>query len=387
MIAFCFGIYELLLLRFETGDIYPRYSTFRADPLGTKAFYQALRELPDLSVSRNYVPLKKLRARPGVSLLFIGVTNTEAFAHDRPTTQDQTKSSENNTDEDTIVGFIARGGRLIVAQSPSPDKTNSSHTNMTSSLNELGEKFGFRLGGSFSGVNSDSNYRSAVRDDPLMKTEKKISWHTNFFFDELADEWRKIYSQNGKPVIIERNYKNGSIVVCTDSFFLSNEAMRFERNPQLLAWLLGDSHEIVFDESHLGVALRPGIATLARKYRLGGLLAVLMLLAGLFIWRSAISFLPRDTERICQLSGQEVEGRDSASGLLNLLRKSVHPQKILPVCLQEWIRSSVSDSAAYRKVQKEVQAVMESPEAKSRKHKDKVTAYRRICQIISERKW
>ena len=42
---------HLFQLRFEQGDIYPAYSSLRADPLGTKVFYESLETLPGLSVA------------------------------------------------------------------------------------------------------------------------------------------------------------------------------------------------------------------------------------------------------------------------------------------------------------------------------------------------
>ena len=37
-IGFGFGIWRLFVLRYEKGDVYPAYSSYRADPLGSLAF-------------------------------------------------------------------------------------------------------------------------------------------------------------------------------------------------------------------------------------------------------------------------------------------------------------------------------------------------------------
>jgi len=81
-------------------------------------------------------------------------------------------------------------------------------------------------------------------------------------------------------------------VLAADSYFTSNEALLHERHPKLLAWLVGAGTRAVFDETHLGVAENPGMAALARKYRLHGVAAVLLLLAVLHVWGSAASLLP-----------------------------------------------------------------------------------------------
>src|SRR6185312_11842200 len=52
--ALVFGIVELFQLRFESGDIYPKYSSLRADPLGTMAFYESLEKIPGINVRRDF---------------------------------------------------------------------------------------------------------------------------------------------------------------------------------------------------------------------------------------------------------------------------------------------------------------------------------------------
>jgi hypothetical protein len=42
---------ELFELRFERGDVYPAYSSLRADPLGAMAFYESLEKIPGLSAA------------------------------------------------------------------------------------------------------------------------------------------------------------------------------------------------------------------------------------------------------------------------------------------------------------------------------------------------
>src|SRR2546430_9161156 len=68
--GFCFGLTQLFKLRFETGDIYPEYSSLRADPLGAKAFYESLDNL--LTVRRNYRPLAKIGDGRETTLFYIG---------------------------------------------------------------------------------------------------------------------------------------------------------------------------------------------------------------------------------------------------------------------------------------------------------------------------
>ena len=42
LITFCYGVAHLLVLRFQTGDVYAPYSTLRSDPLGTRVLFESL---------------------------------------------------------------------------------------------------------------------------------------------------------------------------------------------------------------------------------------------------------------------------------------------------------------------------------------------------------
>ncbi len=70
--ALIYGVVHLFLLRFEVGDVYPPYSTLRADPLGTKAFYAATSELPRFEVRRNYRPIVKLNSHERMTAIWVG---------------------------------------------------------------------------------------------------------------------------------------------------------------------------------------------------------------------------------------------------------------------------------------------------------------------------
>src|SRR6185436_18671942 len=140
------------------------------------------------------------------------------------------------------------------------------------------------------------------------------------------------------PVVIERRLGPGHIVLCSDSYFASNEALRRERHPDLLAWVIGARGRVAFDETHLGVMERPGAATLAWKYRLHGLIAGILLLAALFVWKNSVSFVPPYDEA-GEASGELVTGKDSASGFVNLLRRSISERDLLGICFDEWKKS------------------------------------------------
>ena len=67
------GVAQLFALRLEHGDVYPPYSTLRTDPLGAKAFYEALAELPGFDMRRNFRSLVRLHPEKPITLIYAGV--------------------------------------------------------------------------------------------------------------------------------------------------------------------------------------------------------------------------------------------------------------------------------------------------------------------------
>ncbi len=171
-----------------------------------------------------------------------------------------------------------------------------------------------------------------------------VSWHSVLDFDLASPEaraagWHALYQRRNRPVVVARPVGNngGELIMASDSYFLSNEALRAEPRPALLAALVGPARQVIFDETHLGIADQPGMMTLARRYHLQGALAVLGLLAGLFLWRNVVSLVPppvpNDGGAAASLS---VTGRDAAAGFLNLLRRGVPPRELIAICLAQW---------------------------------------------------
>ena len=336
--AFLYGIAHLFTLRFETGDIFPPYSTLRGDPLGAKIFYESLRALPEIAVERNEKPLARFSAGNDTTLFYLGA---------KPIYWGESQVV-------ALEKFVAKGGRLVLTfhpqekppdrtwSAPSPEKSPAKNSSPTPTPEEpmekvldqaeLAKRWQFQIG------YRDGSIDAEAKNQIGSILEPAVRWHSAMYFRAVAEPWRVVYAVDGHAVIIERPSGAGTAVLASDSYFISNEAMRADRKPALLAWLTGKSRRLVFDETHHHVFEQPGVATLIRKYRLHGLIAGLLLLVGLFVWKSAASFLPRD--RASGGAGEVIAGRDAYSGFTNLLRRGVRPRDLLPVCLAEWRRSS-----------------------------------------------
>jgi len=278
VMVFTAGIYNLFMLRFKAGDVYPAYSSLRSDPLGTKVFYESIDLLETHDAERNYRPLGRLDLGSNTTVFFpglspsIGLFTISSMMEDLnriiqnrarvvisfqsyKTKQSQKKRKENESKQ-VSPPEIKKGKVDLKKSEDSKDKLSE---------NEI-----------FQGiwVDFDDNYKESNAEPFPGVYEKKLirpfSCRTDLFF-EVDETWNIIYTRNGKPVVVEKNTEKGSIVFLADSYVLSNEAMRNERHPEFLAWLMGSSLNAVFDEFHLGIQENTGVAGLARKYRLHGL--------------------------------------------------------------------------------------------------------------------
>lgn len=217
----------------------------------------------------------------------------------------------------------------------------------------------------------------------------EVSWHSALDFDLDTPEakaagWRALYRRGSRPVIIARRVggKGGQLILASDSYFLSNEALRAEARPELLAELVGPSRRVIFDETHLGIAEQPGMMTLARRYHLQGGLAALGLLAVLFIWRNVVSLVPPPTPSADpSASTATVTGRDAAAGFLNLLQRGVLPRELIAVCLAQWQHAPGQRKPAAATAER-LRALAAEEEARPASRRSPAAAYRAICAAL-----
>ena len=383
LLAFAWGVIHLFNLRFASGDVYPPYSSFRADPLGARVYFESLEQLGQPSVRRFIQPITRLPEGRGVTLFVFGLPWSEMSAE-----QEEYR---------ILDGFVRNGGRLVVTLYPELGRprafSSGTGTNRPTFKNpllddderhppiNLREKWDF--GYEYISTTRDSRLLTPVkvhRIDPGPLPEA-MNWHSALVFTNLGLDWKVIYARGSDPVMIERQLDKGSIVVASDSYFVSNEALRKERSADLLAWLSGTSHEVIFNETHLGVQEQPGIATLARRYKLHGGFAALLALAALFIWKSSASFVPHAPDPA--ENGVEL-GRESAAGFENLLRRSVPAKDLLQTSLDEWDKTANLDARITPPRREKIRAIVESFNASPKPNA--IDAYREITRILNRKK-
>ncbi len=331
--GFVAGLVEIFALRTEHGDVFPPYSTFRADPLGTKALYESLGQLSEFRVSRNFASMDKI-GDPHGGLLFLGLAAGPFFASPKETLEH-------------FPLWAAQGNRVVVSFLPLAAGDITMHSGAA------GKALQFEVG-----------------FEPARNPR-----HRTLYFKDLAAEWRVLISTGGHPRIIARDFGKGAIILCADSYLFSNEAILRDRQTRLIAQLLGDARNVVFDEAHNGMREEASLGTLARRYRLHGFAVALLLLAGLFVWKSSARFLPAlsEEDRL-----DAVSGKDAASGLVKLLKRSVPKARLAAVCLAEWKRSpQLQQRCGKQKIDR--------IEAAGKAQSDPVQLYRAIHQILAER--
>jgi hypothetical protein len=343
-VAFLTGVVELFILRFEGGDIYPPYSSLRADPFGTKALYESLQMIPGATVARNLKPLETLSGISGV-VFYTGV-------------DPWTFRASNYKALERFETVLQHGARLII--SFQPKMRPPTRKEETGSVNE-------RWGVQLAHATPDKSAEDEDEDQPR---------ETLLYFDHLDKSWQTLYMSTGHPTAIVRRLGNGSIALVANGYLLSNQALLESRDTELLASLIrGPAPQFTFDENHFGITQTGSVVALARKYGLSGLAAGSALLFGLFVWQSSASFLPSREE-----AEAEVLGKSAVSGFVNLLRRGVSRADLLPLCAKQWRRSlslgSYCSSAKLKQIDDVVTAGTVDP----------LGAYQRISRILSERK-
>jgi hypothetical protein len=215
---------------------------------------------------------------------------------------------------------------------------------------------------------------------PLPET---LEWHSGTILKNLDQTWTAIYARGTNAVFAEKQYGNGTIVLAGDSFFVSNEAMQRDRHADLLAWLIGAGQTVVFDESHFGIVESSGVTALMRKYRLHGVMFGFILLAGLFIWKNSMSFVPMPAT-----SAREnfVVGKDSAVGFVNLLRRNIPAKDILQTCFDEWTKSLRRRTDYTITGVEQAQAAMQIELDKTHHRRNPILAYQNIARALKARR-
>jgi len=371
------------------------------------ALFESLERLPGIEVRRDMTTQNRLPDGRGTVYLHLAARS-----------YDWSRVEESLFSE--IEAFAIRGGRLVIAfypepvaphryfldpQSPESAKNDSQQNEGKKSTGDkkqspgkkeskaelwetlrtqsLKERWSIALAHVPLQTGADDIYEAELAENvsqlPLPET---IAWHSGLVLTNASSAWRTIYARGRNPVVMERRWGAGSVVLSTDCFFLSNEALATDRHPDLLAWLITPARAVYFDEAHLGISEQAGVSGLIRKYNLEGGLIALLLLAGLYVWKSSVPFVPAPH---VESADSSVMGRDSSAAFVNLLRRNIKPSEILRLCFDHWLQSLPRDHPHLNARAGKAREIVLQQEALPAHQRTPVRAYQEICRILKSR--
>jgi len=396
------GLWHSFKLRFEAGDVYPAYSSLRADPLGTMAFFETLERTPGFSVFRDLNSQGRLPEGRNTVYLHIAGQRREWAALPEETFKE-------------AEAFLLSGGRLVIAFSPEGGNLRSAfdladeETKPVSprakpsrgkekeardkrqkrpperegeSIGKISlkERWGIEMGVIPLLEGGDGTFEPAVvtlkSEAPLPET---LPWHSSVVLTNTSAAWAPIYSRGRHPVLAERKFGKGTIVIATDSYFLSNEALRSEPESEVLSWIIGPARTAYFDEAHLGIAETPGVGGMIRNYRLHWLGFGLLALAALFIWKNSSSFhFPAAGES----DPEHVQGKQVAAGFNNLLRRNLPARDLIETSFGEWEKSAPRRNTHAEARAARAREWISAQRGRPAREQDPVNNYREISKIL-----
>lgn len=449
--AFGYALWSLMSLRFETGDVYPQYSTLRADPLGAKALFESLDRMPGLKVERNFTQLGLAEWPKAAAVMFLNTPRDEFFT-----------AAFTERDRETIFRHVINGGTLVlcVPERPRPfggelypdslatpdedeaapdeasdeqitdaapgrdrdapmnepaDKANDGEAPPTESPideasandadDDLAENAGeedatrgsraIRLAEqslstvfAFRSMQHQGGHfeRMATAEAGVPKTlPAEIVWDDATRLSLTSDAWRAVYSVEGEPIVAERTYGDGRVVLFSHPYMFSNQGLWQSREPALLSWVIGSSPTVIFDETHLGTLDERGVMTLIREFGLLGMVLGLLGCATIYIWKTTVPFMP--PQDAAQRESRIVEGGASGTGFVNLLRQAI-PEKDLPQALfDEWAHSVRRGSLTVnsKDANQEAASLVTDETRRDRKQRNLVLLYQRLAERLRVR--
>ena len=437
-VALTVGFFEILEKRFAEGGLYPYYASFRSDPMGTSAFYEALEGIEDFEVSRNISDLNTLKGLDAdTTILLVGYPR-EGF--------DSLRAPESSA----VMKAVEEGARLVITMNPELvpemfkptltaeeddwiDRRRRIREERLSKAREAGEAAGEEAekeaGSGVKGKVKDDAGKDEEEDEeeeeekemekvlgPLFMTRVGFdfaplegfarpeegwetspgdtingvapgalpNWRSQYRFSLEDPSWKSVGLVEEKPVVIERPFGKGSIVLTSDSYFISNESLNAGTGPEFLLWLIGGKSRVIFDETIHGSQETGGAMKLLRRYRAHGVFFGLFVFLILWAWRSASSLVPgsEEQDRGIVSPGGMVVGEETGSGFIRLLRRSVPSVSLLSQCVDVWKRTlTVMPS---EETEKRVDQILERHRSDSRRF-GLIEGYTAITDLLRKR--
>jgi hypothetical protein len=357
---FAGGLVRILLWRFEAGDVYPPYSSLRADPLGAMALFESLGTLPGRRSERFLEPTSGLPDGQARCLLLLGSPPTLAGSRLELAHLDR---------------FVAAGGRVLIAldarrprrddakagEEPDPSQPAPAAKERPEAKDEaqpmppptvprsptegpsggglrvtLDRHWGYAVRPGVLGGSLERVVEATLADEHEV-LPPSLPWRGEVGLSLHDPHWQSLYAADNHPVVAYRRLGQGLVVLAADSYLFSNEGLRQCPQPEFLSWVIGPATHILFDETHFGIQHRRGIMALARQYRLHTCFAALVALALLVVWHGSSRLAPTAP---ASAAPNTISGRPAHSALRDLLQRHTPPEKLLEHCVEAWARTA-----------------------------------------------
>lgn len=338
--AFLGHVIWLLSTRVSKGDVYPPYSTLRADPKGSKALYLTLDAMPGHEVERNIQPWHKLKLDDPAATTILVIGGAVEL------------SDLTENEKLAMLEWLDHGARVVVTaahnertRSIAEDKKDDEDEEKVEKNEEFSEteqpkREELSEQGLF-GLGLDTMPQG--KGEPIASTRfPEGNWRGNRQLElpEGGGGWVSQGTVCDSTVIASRAIGKGELIVVADSTFATNEGVWRDRRSEFLLSLIGPRPEIIIDERLLGTVENPGIATLTRRLNLHGLFIGGALVLALLIWQGLCPLVPPDPARdLGTDSAGTTLGRDSAEGLVALLGRGLPPSRLLDYGIDLFARS------------------------------------------------
>lgn len=409
---FIAGVVHVFLWKFEAGDVYPEYSSLRKDPLGSSLWYESLERIPYVRVARGYERLEFCSFEETGTYLILGMEPTELrvfpkFSANRieqmleqgwrivmtfhPQGFNGGDPEEKDDSQKQQVGPKKGGAEKKGKKEAQKDKKSPPPSYVVS----LAKTWGFKVKTMKErknletlSIGKNKVFQAILDKVGAMPWQPKVPWMSFNYLEPKDESWKTVARVGDYPVVIEKKIGKGSVVLASDSYFASNEALaEKDRHTEFLLWLMGGSRFVLFDEVHHGIERTMGVSGLIRKFRMEGFFVGVLWVLVLYVWKNSFGYLSPTVER----SGiEEIRGKRSLTGFRNLLRRSINRGRLMEVCLGEWEKSKHLTSKEW-KLSALLSKDKEIKEAASGKTKREgsqgiVEHYRAFCRVLGEEK-
>jgi len=319
------GASQIFRIRILSGEYYPKWSSLRSEPDGTRVLFDALAGTGRVETMRKYQTLAVEPARAS-TVLYLGFSPAALI-------------NASNDDLDQYEKAARAGNRIVIALDP------SAWFNPPAAP-----------------ADSPLRKRWDVAVDAIPAANKTDEEPRGLFFTR-ARGWTSDAALNGRYIVVERAFGSGNVVLAANSAMFSNQALAENASTSLIARIVGPNARVIFDESHLGIQESGSVLGLVHKYRLDGALWGLFALAAVFVWGHAVGFPPAQPS-----VSTTTLGHDAGGGLAQLLRRQVPPSRVVDECLSQWRHSHSGHT-------------LHSPPPKT----DPVEAYRALQQELTHK--